>query len=281
MIPEFQILTRYADMLLLNWIISIVFYLLVDLLLNHKNKTSRIIQLALIPGVAIHELNHVIACKIFGIKVYGFDLSKGYITSENVSFKSPAINFVIAFAPLLFSLEIINVIQFVIVNIAISMPLQMILNYIVVSVTIAAGPSLKDTTNFIHSVVQNLKKFIQELLLFFSALFVYYVLYHYLIRITQIVTFHILIVVILMLMIRYTIRHIKNWLQTIKKKRYQQLLFLQNKSSRVNMVKPSRVQEIINKIENVVKTKEKQDIVKEREQDLKILRSEIVFDSDL
>jgi hypothetical protein len=56
----------------------------------------RIIQLALLPGVAIHELNHVIACKLFKVKVYNFDISKGYITSENVTSKSPAIAFTIA-----------------------------------------------------------------------------------------------------------------------------------------------------------------------------------------
>lgn len=281
MIPEFEILTKYIDILILNWLTSIIFYLLIDFLLNHKNKTMRIIQLALLPGVAIHELNHVIACKLFKVKVYNFDISKGYITSENVTSKSPAIAFTIAFAPLLFSLEIINIIQFIIINVPIPMPFQLFLNYIIVSITIAAGPSLKDTTNFIYSIIQNLTKFFRDFLLLISALFIYYFIFKFLASITQFVTFHILIVLFLMFLIRFLIQTVKQTLQNIKKKKYQHLLFLQNKRSRVNTIKASFLHDFMNKIAEAFRTVEKRKFAEERGKDLKTMSSEIIFDSNL
>jgi macrodomain Ter protein organizer (MatP/YcbG family) len=84
-----------------------------------------------------------------------------------------------------------------------------------------------------------------------------------------------------MFLIRFLIQTVKQTLQNIKKKKYQHLLFLQNKRSRVNTIKASFLHDFMNKIAEAFRTVEKRKFAEERGKDLKTMSSEIIFDSNL
>lgn len=87
-------------------IISIAVSLISSIIIRRHETSAwiHIVKIAFAPGVIVHELSHLIVCKLFGVEILDFtlfqaDTISGSIQPINLDNKSPLQLFYIAFAP--------------------------------------------------------------------------------------------------------------------------------------------------------------------------------------
>jgi hypothetical protein len=169
-------MTRYLLMLVQVWILSLVISWIYRLILEKKYKFKTILTILFIPGVILHEISHIIACVLCGVKIRQFQLYdaqniSGWVNTN--SLKSPMIAFFVCFAPLIIGVPLIFFIDEFVSGLQISSYVTVLFSYLKISAMCMAGPSYKDNLNFFTTAGKKLSRLFFDIGFLILAFLIY------------------------------------------------------------------------------------------------------------
>jgi hypothetical protein len=179
-IPDFWFTEQVAkDLKFLSniWLLSFAMLLLLRVVVKKYPKYAKLFIIALMPGVIIHELSHlmmgfILRIKIIHVQLFDSETGGGSVEIDS-SKRSPISNFLVVFAPLLIGSAIIYaIIQ------ALSMPdvgsiTGGLFTWVLVSVMIACAPSTQDISVAFQSLGFSWKKTVRDICIIGLSLLVY------------------------------------------------------------------------------------------------------------
>jgi len=162
------------------WIFATVSTQFFNLLRSRLYRIRKIIEISMLPGIIIHEIAHALGCLITFTKIGKIVLFKenqdgsfgGYVNCETGN-KSPLVNMIISFAPLIagsvifyFANRYLEVENLSHVNSA-------LIAYATISIACVMGPSYQDLKVLFHNAFSSLGKLFRDICVIGCSLFIY------------------------------------------------------------------------------------------------------------
>ncbi len=179
--PELWFSDEYIQNFLLIlgvWFVSTVISMIIRQIIRKKYYLRTLIYIIIAPGVIFHELTHLIACKLFWLKLdrvelFNTDTGSGLIESSEINDIGPIINIIISFSPLIMGTACISFLSSIISITFLSPLFLFVLLYIMISLICSTGLSPRDFMMILNSFHLDYGTIIRDLILFSIAMTIY------------------------------------------------------------------------------------------------------------